>query len=121
MLEAAILGFLVPDVFADHGLIAAERGHEVSTRPDVLTEKVALALAVDPRDVDRALSLDVANDLRNRVFWRYRDEHVNMIGIRWPSSIRDSLGRANAWNTSPRWRLRLPYSVRRRHFGMNTT
>src|SRR5580698_1809969 len=45
----------------------------------MLPDKIPPALSVDARQVDRALTLDISDHLRHRVFWRYRDPHVHMV------------------------------------------
>ena len=62
----------------------ADRVHQEPAGPEMLTHKVALALPIDPREVDRAPALDVAHDLRHRVFRRNRQQHMHMIGHQMP-------------------------------------
>lgn len=47
--------------------------------PEVLPDKVALALHVSARDVNRALTLDLSDHLRHRILRRNRDHHMNMV------------------------------------------
>jgi hypothetical protein len=77
---AHVLLLLVSDVFADRLLVAPHRGDVKSPGPKVLPYEVALSLAIDPSQVDRALSLNVANHLRHRIFRRNRDHHVQVVG-----------------------------------------
>jgi len=56
-----------------YSLITASPG------PKVLPYEVALPLAVDPSQVDSALALDVPNHLRNRILWRDRNHHMDVI------------------------------------------
>jgi hypothetical protein len=62
----------------------ADRVHEEPTRPKVLAHKVSLSLSIDPRQVDRALALDVPDDLRHGIFRRNRQKHVHAIGHEMP-------------------------------------
>ena len=65
-----------------------------SSRPTVLTKKpraqkwlsdeIAFALSINPSHVDRALALDVPDDLRHRMFRRDRQQHVHVIGHQVP-------------------------------------
>jgi hypothetical protein len=41
--------------------------------------QIPLPLPVDPSHVDGALAFDVADNLRHRIFWRYRDHHVHVV------------------------------------------
>jgi hypothetical protein len=50
----------------------------------VLTYEIPLPLSVHPRQMDRALSLDISNHLRYRVLGRYRDHHVYMVRPQMP-------------------------------------
>ena len=50
----------------------------------MLPHEVAFALAVNPSEMDRALALDEPNDLRDRVFGRDRDHHVDVIDHQMP-------------------------------------
>jgi hypothetical protein len=46
---------LVSDVGADHLFVAPDRGYEVASDPEVLPDKIKLALLVNPGDVKCAL------------------------------------------------------------------
>jgi hypothetical protein len=48
----------------------------------------AASLAVNSHKMDRALAFDVANRLTDRVFQRYRQQRVNVSGVKCPSSTR---------------------------------
>jgi hypothetical protein len=61
--QSLVFVLLVADVLPDHGFIPAHRGHHVPPRPEVLTNKVLLALSIDPGKVSRALALDAAHHL----------------------------------------------------------
>src|SRR5574338_138078 len=80
LIQPLVLLLLVLDVLADHGFIAADRRYEVPAGPEVLPHEVALALPIHPRQMDRALALDEADHLRNRVLRRDRDHHVHVVG-----------------------------------------
>src|SRR5574338_469211 len=84
LIQPLVLLLLVLDVLADHGFIAADRRYEVPAGPEVLPREVALALPIHPRQMDRALALDEADHLRNRVLRRDRDHHVHVVGHQVP-------------------------------------
>ena len=48
LVQSFVFLFLVANVLADHGFIPAYRGHHVPSRPEVLTNEILLALAIDP-------------------------------------------------------------------------
>ena len=68
LFEPLIFFLLIADVSSDGFFVPADRVHEEPTGPKVLAHKVALSLSIDPRQVDRALALDVADDLRHPYF-----------------------------------------------------
>lgn len=84
LLQALMLLFLLLDVGADHGLVAADRRDEVAPGPEVLPDAGAPALAVYPCEMDGALALDVSDHLRDGVFGRDGDHHVHVIGQEMP-------------------------------------
>jgi hypothetical protein len=59
LIEASVVGLLLPDVFPDHCFVSTNGRDEVSPSPKVLPYEVALPLPVNARQVDRALALDV--------------------------------------------------------------
>jgi hypothetical protein len=61
---------LIADVGADGLLVAPDRVDEKSSGPKVLPNEIAFALSINSGHVDRALALDEADNLRNRVFRR---------------------------------------------------
>ena len=74
----------MPDVLADDGFVPPDGGNEVPPRPEVLADEVPLPLAERPRDVNRALALDVPDDLRDRILRRDREHHVHVVGHQVP-------------------------------------
>ena len=79
LIHLAILKLLVPDVSADRLLVPTHRRDEIPARPEFVPGEV-LRLSLDIlRDPNRALALDEAYYLGNRVFRRDRDQHVDMI------------------------------------------
>jgi len=84
LVDSTIFLILAADVLPNHRLITAYRGDEVSARPEVLPDEVALALHVRSRDVDRALTLYVPHHLRYRILRWDRDHHVYMIRHQMP-------------------------------------
>jgi hypothetical protein len=75
---------LVANVFPNRGLIAPYCRHEISPRPKALTSVILFPFSVHPRQVDRALALDVPHHLRHRIFGRYRNHHVHMVCLKMP-------------------------------------
>jgi hypothetical protein len=76
LVQSLILCLLVSDVLPHLRLVPARSADAVPPSPEVLPDKMALALAVHPRQVDRALALDVPDHLRHRVLPRDLDQHV---------------------------------------------
>ncbi len=73
LIHLAILKLLVPDVGPDRLLVPAHRRDEISAGPEFVPGKV-LRLSLDIlRDPNRALALDEADHLGNRVFRRDRN------------------------------------------------
>jgi hypothetical protein len=76
--------FLVSDVGSDHFLIPANGRDKISSRPEFVAEEIP-HLAFDIlRDPYRALPFHVSDDLSHRIFGRYRNQHVNVIGHQMP-------------------------------------
>src|SRR6267154_1746107 len=78
-LEAAVLLLLVSDVLPYHRFVPTYGRDEVPSRPKVLPYKIAFLLSVYTGQMDRTFTLDEPDHLRNRVFWRNRNHHVNVI------------------------------------------
>ena len=57
---------------------------EIPARPEALSDEPALSFAVNSRKMDRALAFDVPNHLTDRIFRRYRQQHVNVVGHQVP-------------------------------------
>src|SRR5665213_1575177 len=69
----------VSDVGPDHFLVPANGRDKVTARPEFVAQKIA-HLAFDVlRYPYRTLPLHVSDDLRHRIFGRYRDQHMNVI------------------------------------------
>ena len=49
-----------------------------------MPDEIAFALSIDPSQMDCAFALNVPYDLRHRIFRRYRQQHVHMIGHQMP-------------------------------------
>jgi hypothetical protein len=76
--------FLVSDVGSDHFFVPANGRDKVSTRPEFVTEKIP-HLAFDIlRDPYRTLPFHISDDLCHRIFGRYRDQHMDVIGHQMP-------------------------------------
>jgi hypothetical protein len=85
-----LIGFWAAEIFSsncsncrsaspDHFLVSANGRDKVPARPEFAVWKIP-HLAFDIlRDPDRTLPLHVSDDLRHRIFGRYRYQHVNMI------------------------------------------
>jgi hypothetical protein len=70
---------LVLDVFLDRLFVTPNRTDEIAARPEALPDEIASPLAVRPHQMDCALAFDVPDHVRHRVFWRDRQQHVNVI------------------------------------------
>ena len=81
LVPALVFLLLLPDVLANHGLFAPHRGHPKSSCPKVLAYEIPLPLSVHPRQMDRALPLDLPQDWPYRVLGRNRNHPMHMI---WP-------------------------------------
>src|SRR6476660_8207222 len=69
-----------PAPFASEGARSASTARdEISPGPEVLAREIALPLAINTGQMDGALAFDIADHLRDRVFRRDRDHHVNVI------------------------------------------
>jgi|SRR5579875_1464823 len=84
LVQAFVFLFLVANVFSNRFFISTHRGHEEPSCPKGLGHKIPLALSVHPRQMDRALPLDIPNHLRHRVLGRNRDHHVHVVGQQMP-------------------------------------
>lgn len=84
LLKSLVVGLLLLDVLSDGYFVSPYGRNAVAACPEVVTDIVALSIKVRPRDVDRALSLDVPNHLRNGVLGRDRDQYVHVVGLRVP-------------------------------------
>src|SRR5271154_4818407 len=79
------------DVFPDDRFVSTYGRDEVSPRPETLTDKPTLALAINSRKMDRTFAFDVPHHLTDRVFRRNRQQHMDMIGHQVPLPRRDFL------------------------------
>jgi hypothetical protein len=77
--------------------------------PKVLTDKVSLSLAVHGGQMNRTLSLDISDHLRNRLFGGNRNHHVHVIVHQVPSLDPAFLLLRQGRNTSPKM---LPQSAK---------
>src|SRR5437588_1443862 len=62
-----------------HRFVPTYGRDEVPSRPKMLPYKIAFLLAVYSGQMDRTFTLDEPDHLRNRIFWRNRNHHVNVI------------------------------------------
>ena len=67
-----------------HTFVPTDGRDEISSRPEALTDESALSLAIDPSKMDRALAFDIPDHLADRIFWRNRQQHVNMVRHQMP-------------------------------------
>jgi hypothetical protein len=105
----------------DRLFVASNRAHEITARPEALPHEIALSFAVRPRQMDRALSLDVPDHVRHRVLWWDRQKHVNMVRKQMPLfDLRFFLSRKLTKNFAQRFPQLLKKDLRR-YFGMKTT
>jgi hypothetical protein len=79
LVQALIFHFLVANVLPNHSLIPAYCRYQIPSRPEMLTNVILFSLPVRPRQVNRALALDIPNHLRHCVFRRYRNQYVHMV------------------------------------------
>ena len=61
LLKSPVFAFLVLDVRAHRCFVTAHGRGEGATRTEMLADENALALALDPGQMNRTLALDVAN------------------------------------------------------------
>ena|SRR5208337_368614 len=86
-----LLLLLVADVRPDGVLVTTDRVDEKAPGPKVLPDEIPLSLSINPRQVDGALALYLADDLRHQIFRRNRQQHMHVIGIRCPCFCSASL------------------------------
>ena len=70
---------LALDVLPNCFLVAPNRADKITAGPEALPREIALSFAIDPRQMDGALTLDLPDHVRHRVFWWDRQKHVNMV------------------------------------------
>ena len=58
----------------------AQRSRQSTPRPETLPHKIPLSFRVHPGQVNRTFPLDVPHHVRNRMFRRYRNHHVHVVG-----------------------------------------
>jgi len=68
------------DVVPNALFVSTDGRDEEATSPKALAAEVPLPLPIRPRDMNRALPLDEADDLRHRVLGRNRNQHVRVVG-----------------------------------------
>ena len=79
LIQAAVFLLLISDVLPYHRFVSSYGRDEVPSGPEMLPHEAALPLPIDPRQMDRTLTLDKPDHLRNRIFWGNRDHHVDVI------------------------------------------
>jgi hypothetical protein len=79
LVEPAIFGFLLLDVFADRLFVSTHCGHKISSGPEIVASEV-LSLAEEAScNVDGALAFDETHNLGNAVLGRFADEPMYAI------------------------------------------
>ncbi len=68
LIQPFIFLLLVPDVLSNQFLVAPYCGHEVSSRPEMLSDKVLLPFSVHPRQMNSALPFDVSTTCDTEYF-----------------------------------------------------
>lgn len=84
LVQSLIFLFLMSDIGSYHFFIMPYSGYKISTRPEMLTNKVSSSFSVNSRYIDRTFTLDESNHLKNSLFRRNADQHVNMIHHQMP-------------------------------------
>lgn len=79
LVVAFILGLLASDVRPHHHLVEPDSGDEITAGPKVLAGEIALPATVFPGNLNGALVLEVAHDIRDGVLGRDADAHVGVI------------------------------------------
>ena len=75
---------LIPDVSPDHLLIESNRGHKVTSSPEILTREILSLPGKSSRYRYRTLPFDIANHIRYRVFRRNADADMHVIQHQMP-------------------------------------
>jgi hypothetical protein len=84
LLQTGVFLFLVADIFADQLFVSAHCRAKYPLSPKGLTREPAFPFRVNARQMDRALAIDIPNHLRDQIFRRKSDHHVNVIGHQMP-------------------------------------
>ena len=79
LIVALVLGFLVPDIGPYHVLVEPNGRNEITARPKMLSREIAFSTAEFARDLNRALALEVAHHIGNRLLRRDADANVDVI------------------------------------------
>ncbi len=70
LILSLVLCFLAPDIFSDRLFISTYGRNKISSCPKAFTDKVASSAAKGSRNVNGALTLDIADYLRHCILWR---------------------------------------------------
>jgi hypothetical protein len=81
LIETTIFLLLLLDVSPDGRFIFSNGRNIVTPGPEMLAGKILTMTHKIPRYMNRTLTLDESDYLRHGVFRRYRDQHMNMIGL----------------------------------------
>jgi hypothetical protein len=87
----------------------------------VLSDEVPLELPVHPREVHRALPLDVPHHMLHGVLWPYTQLHVRVVPQQEGHLTSPAFSEPTSGNGSPRHFRGATHNVPLRHFGTNTT
>ena len=80
----SIFFVLISDISPDHLLIESNRGHKVSSGPEIFACEILGLSGKSSRYRYRTLPFDIANHIRYRVLRRYADADMHMIQHQMP-------------------------------------
>jgi hypothetical protein len=84
LIDLPILKLLVLDIGPDRFLVSSDRRNKIAACPEFVPGEI-LRLAFDVLcNPDRTLTFDEADDLRDGVFGRNRNQHMDVIGHQMP-------------------------------------
>src|SRR5215469_5366925 len=105
---------------ADRLFVPSDGRNEVTSRPEFVTEEIAQFAYDILRNPNRALSFQIPDHLRNRIFRRDRDQYVHVIRHQMPLFNSAFLAPRQLVEYSAQRRI-CPNSNFLRYVGVNTT
>ena len=75
---------LMLDISFDNVFVDSNSADKITSRPKTLADEVLFPTGELTRNMDCAFPLDVPDDLRNRMLWGYRYQHVYVVGQQMP-------------------------------------